>query len=297
MHEDTTTQRSSWTLAKAVAAGAALTLAIAPTASAGNGNGQTPPGQAKKEAAPAPAPPAHAPAHGVRGTSPQAAPKAKKAKPAPKPQSKPKQQAAPAPQPQSAPAPPKQAREQSSPSRGNSAIAHERVTFCHATGSATNPFVEITTSRSAVIRAHDRHQDGRDIIPVPAGGCPSADSAVAAASLPGGEAPAPTLAEAPAVPGAPSVERVSDVLSLASSQTPAPAPEQGELPADDHGVLGATASSPEQADEVAPRGSVATLSRDSGLPFTGLELLVVIAAGVAALLGGFALHRATASRA
>ena len=294
MHEDRTMQRASRTLIKIVGAGTALTLALAPGALASSGNGQTPPGQAKKEAAPAP--PAHAPAHGVRGTSPQTAPKAKKAKPAPAPK-----RAAPAARPaapkQAAPAAPKQAKPQSkqrsAPSRGNSAIAHERVTFCHATGSATNPFVEITTSRSAVINAHDHHQDGRDIIPVPAGGCPTPDSPVAAASLPGGGALAPVQ---PVTPGAPAVERVSEVLSLASTAAPSPTPTS----AGEQGVLGATASSPEVAgetDEVAPRGTVATLSRDGGLPFTGLELLVVVAAGLAALLGGFALHRASAARA
>ena len=47
----------------------------------------------------------------------------------------------------------------------------DKVTICHATGSATNPFVEITISVNAVA-AHERHQDGEDIIPAPAGGCP-----------------------------------------------------------------------------------------------------------------------------
>jgi hypothetical protein len=50
-----------------------------------------------------------------------------------------------------------------------------KVTLCHATGSATNPYVTITISANAV-PAHDRHQDGRDIIPAPAGGCPGGSS-------------------------------------------------------------------------------------------------------------------------
>ena len=304
VHQDRIMSR---TLIKAVGAGTALTLALAPAALAGNGNGQTPPGQ-EKEAAPAAAPPAHAPAHGVRGTSPQTAPKAKKAKPAP-PAHAPAHgrrsaQKPPSPQraaSQTAPTP-KQDRSKTTPSRGNSAIAHERVTFCHATGSATNPYVEITTSRSAVIHAHDDHQDGRDIIPAPAGGCPAEEApAATGAQQRSGARDVPATPVTPA--GTPTVERMADVLAApgpADTQTLAPialthelVPEKGES-----AVLGATASSAPESDaaEAAPRGEVATVDAEGGLPFTGLELLVVVAAGIAALLAGFALHRASATR-
>ncbi len=41
-----------------------------------------------------------------------------------------------------------------------------RVTLCHATKSATNPYVVITVDPNSVItQGHDQHQDGRDIIP------------------------------------------------------------------------------------------------------------------------------------
>jgi len=46
--------------------------------------------------------------------------------------------------------------------------AAEKVTICHATGSASNPYVQITVSTSAV-PAHEKH-DG-DIIPAPSTGC------------------------------------------------------------------------------------------------------------------------------
>jgi ABC-type sugar transport system substrate-binding protein len=40
-----------------------------------------------------------------------------------------------------------------------------KVTFCHATSSATNPFVKITTSAGAVVHAHIRHHEGNDRYP------------------------------------------------------------------------------------------------------------------------------------
>jgi len=40
-----------------------------------------------------------------------------------------------------------------------------QVTYCHATGSATNPFVVITTDELAVVMGHQNHQDFEDVIP------------------------------------------------------------------------------------------------------------------------------------
>ena len=48
---------------------------------------------------------------------------------------------------------------------------HGKTTICHATGSETNPYVQITVSNNA-LAAHSRHQGGRDIIPAPEDGCP-----------------------------------------------------------------------------------------------------------------------------
>ena len=56
------------------------------------------------------------------------------------------------------------------PSASMAAMAGpEKVTICHATGSASNPYVQITVSENAVPegRGHNRdgHQNGEDIIP------------------------------------------------------------------------------------------------------------------------------------
>ncbi len=41
----------------------------------------------------------------------------------------------------------------------------QKVTICHATGSESNPFVEITVDEAAIFEAHGEHQNDRDIIP------------------------------------------------------------------------------------------------------------------------------------
>jgi hypothetical protein len=45
-----------------------------------------------------------------------------------------------------------------------------KVTLCHRTASSKNPYVKITVSTAAQLKAHQRHAE--DIIPAPAGGCP-----------------------------------------------------------------------------------------------------------------------------
>ena len=46
----------------------------------------------------------------------------------------------------------------------------DKITLCHATGSTTNPYVEITVSVEGATNGHAKHSG--DIIPAPADGCP-----------------------------------------------------------------------------------------------------------------------------
>ena len=47
-----------------------------------------------------------------------------------------------------------------------------KIDICHATGSATNPYVEITVSYNAATQGHGHANHVDDIIPAPAEGCP-----------------------------------------------------------------------------------------------------------------------------
>jgi len=49
-------------------------------------------------------------------------------------------------------------------------ISNDKITICHATGSKTNPYNEITVSVNG-LNGHDKHEG--DIIPAPEGGCPT----------------------------------------------------------------------------------------------------------------------------
>lgn len=49
-------------------------------------------------------------------------------------------------------------------------VTDGKITICHATGSATNPYNEITVDHNG-LNGHDKHEG--DIIPAPDGGCPA----------------------------------------------------------------------------------------------------------------------------
>jgi hypothetical protein len=154
-----------------------------------------------------------------------------------------------------------------------------KTTICHATGSATNPFVLITISNSA-IPAHQAHQDGRDIIPAPAGGCPAAG--VSGQQPPAGVTPGQ---QPPAV------------------QTPAAAPGQvlgttttGPSGKPNVNVLGETTSGRAPSASSSPAAQTTREAGSKGLPFTGTDAILLGILGLAALLLGVTVRRASTHR-
>jgi hypothetical protein len=253
----------------------------------------TAPGQAKKEEAPA-AQPESQPAPEPQPQSAPAKPHpAKPAKPAHKPAKpahKPAKPAKPAPKPHPVAPKPKPA-PAAAPKPASEHAKAGKTTICHATGSATNPYVTITISDNA-LPAHARHQDGRDLIPAPAGGCPQP---AAAAEKPGkreaggidaapaeaeakGEA-APAAAAAPAVETAPAAAPRGEVLGVvASGGTARKLPRLREtLAVQDEGVARRESGAPVAKAAAAQAGE---------LPFTGLEAALVALAGLLLVLIG-----------
>jgi len=186
-----------------------------------------------------------------------------------------------------------------------------KITICHATKSVKHPYVEITISVNGLNGhgpANDpRHHAGswKDIIPAPAGGCPTTvqqptpgtttpgtPGTPETPGTPGPTGTAPTVPTTPTAPAATTLGATSPgaqaVLGAqAHGTTPA---ANGTAPAGANEVLGAQASGTAPAAAVAARPASAS---HGSLPFTGLQLAIVLLAAAAALLGGFALRRAT----
>ncbi|MEA2293881.1 MAG: hypothetical protein QOE86_1520 [Solirubrobacteraceae bacterium] len=259
----------------------AAPLALSATALAGGNPHGTPPGQAKAEATPAATPTATA--------TPEVVAKARPAHPAhPVKPAHPAHPAKPV-----HPAEPAHSAHPATPAPGGKSAAapgHNKITICHATGSATNPYVTITIPPPAV-RAHARHQDGRDIIPAPPGGCPSTTPAAATTTTSTTTATAKTAPAAVAAPATPSLQVLAERTSghaSAHAGTTAPRPARGRS-----GVLGEDAHRESgSGTPAAATLAAASASPAGGLPFTGFDAALVLTAGLAALLGGLALRRA-----
>jgi hypothetical protein len=117
-----------------------------------------------------------------------------------------------------------------------------KTTICHATGSATNPYVTITISNNAV-PAHQRHQDGRDIVPAPGGGCPQGGAEQHAPGVPpGGEQGKTTICHATGSATNPFV-----LIPISNNALPAHAAHQDGrdiIPAPENGVCAGNGEQP-----------------------------------------------------
>jgi hypothetical protein len=146
------------------------------------------------------------------------------------------------------------------------ASAPKKVTLCHATGSATNPFVVITVSVNATTgNGHGRHE--HDLLPAPTRGCP------------GGTDGGPEDPEDPGDPGDPGGGPDD------GGENPGEGPYSHEPDPPNR-----SAGDPEEPVAAGPD----TVPHES-LPFTGLSLAWVALLGFVLLAAGFVLRRRRAS--
>ncbi|MFL5894512.1 MAG: hypothetical protein ACJ76Z_05295 [Thermoleophilaceae bacterium] len=168
-----------------------------------------------------------------------------------------------------------------------------KITICHATRSEKNPYVEITISVNG-LHGHgptdsdpvSRHHAGswKDIIPAPAGGCPSTVSTEAGAQQQSAQ-------QSAVQPPAPEVATQAVLGESAQGSNGVLGASAGGKSAPKSAVLGASASGRAPAAATAARSA-----RRGALPFTGAQLAFVLIAAAVALLGGVALRRALAGQ-
>ena len=299
------TERVRTDAGRVAIAAAALTLALAPAAAAngkGNGNGNSnagsPPAHAGQQG-----PPPHAnndngnrspssQGNGSRGNSGNA-PGRSHGNPTPgtRPsQAPPSWSNAGGRRPSSTPAPRGGNDTPKKSEHDNNGAAHQKTTICHATGSDTNPYVEITISDRA-LKAHAAHQDGRDIIPAPGGGCPKAEVTNATTDAIAGLGPAFDAA----LPGPPTV------AGATASGSSEPTGETTGRPVAAGDVAGAEATGETPAAGAAADTAAASNSPDKGeeggsLPFTGLAVVMLAIAGALLIATGLGLKRSHATR-
>ena len=177
-----------------------------------------------------------------------------------------------------------------------------KVTLCHATESATNPYVVITISENG-LHGHDGHEG--DIVPAPADGCPAP-----AAAPPSTTTTTTPASVAPATVPEPTVERAAVPAAPADVAVAAPPPAVGvetRVLASVQSALGSAASPSTPplfrlesfagpapvTPGIAPAVLGATIERSGAtLPRTGGELSALATSGLGLLVLGAALELA-----
>jgi hypothetical protein len=176
-----------------------------------------------------------------------------------------------------------------------------KTTICHATGSATNPYVTITISNNA-LPAHRRHQDGRDIIPAPAGGCPTAagQAQQPAGSEQQGSTQGTTGSSTQSAAGTQSQgtagANAQGTAGAGTGSTPGESTNGSGKSPNQVSVLGASTSGSAPSASNSPSATGTQASSSNGLPFTGTDAIIVAILGLAALLLGVSVRRATTNR-
>jgi|SRR5688572_6434580 len=139
----------------------------------------------------------------------------------------------------------------------------QKVTICHATGSATNPYVRITISVNG-LHGHGKHEN--DVIP------------------------APTTCPAVVIPGA----NIPPVLTVSVDKpSEAPAPESPDVDKPDSVPGPDKPDSTPDRDEPMFDGPVGEFLHEpvGSLPYTGAELIWILLLGAGLVAGGTYLYR------
>jgi hypothetical protein len=177
---------------------------------------------------------------------------------------------------------------------GNSKL--HKVTICHATGSTSNPYVVITVDVHA-LKAHTQHQDGRDVIPAPSGGCPAASS---------GGGTTTTGTTGTTTTGTTTTGTTTTGTTTTGTTTTGSTTTGGVAGVSTPPPGGHSAGSPQPSVQGGPQGGPAgvlgvttrlgTAARSGTLPFTGVPLWLAALAAAGLLAAGVGLRRTAQQR-
>jgi hypothetical protein len=173
---------------------------------------------------------------------------------------------------------------------GNSKL--HKVTICHATGSTSNPYVVITVDVHA-LKAHTQHQDGRDVIPAPSGGCPAASS---------GGGTTTTGTTGTTTTGTTTTGTTTTGTTTTGTTTTGSTTTGGVAGVSTPPPGGHSAGSPQPSAQGGPAGvlgvttRLGTAARSGTLPFTGVPLWLAALAAAGLLAAGVGLRRTAQQR-